>query len=299
MAINLGSVLWIENLSYDAHDYRRFLRDLADGTEGVFGPTDLAVAQRAAGVNMSVDVAVGGVIILGDQFANQGAYYGHNGTVGNVTIPASDGSNPRRDLIVAYVQDQEGSGGTDQGSIDVVTGTPASTPADPAQPANSALLARVAVGAGVASINSGNITDLRALNALASRGRGVLGDKDFGAVTSTINGSTGQSLVGSDFTVTLQKGRTIRYAATVRLSSTIANDIYDLTIRRDGAIQTVFPVLLGPANTILGFTVELCIPTGAAGSHNFDMHAVRSTGTGLGTVGSASHCTLEDIGGTV
>lgn len=112
----------------------------------------------------------------------------------NVTIPTANGSNPRNDLIVAYVD----KGVTPSTSftnnsnavlkIVVVSGTPAVTPADPSgatiQAAVGAgnpyiILARVLTGAGVTQINNGNITDLRSL---AGMTRAIAGSIDTAAL---------------------------------------------------------------------------------------------------------------------
>lgn len=68
-----------------------------------------------------------------------------------VTISAADGTHPRIDLVYAK----------EDGTIDVVTGTPAASPTVPSLPANSCALAQVLVGTSVTTIASGNITDVR------------------------------------------------------------------------------------------------------------------------------------------
>lgn len=136
----------------------------------------LAVSQRGAGANMSVDVAVG------DAFLRRSdGSYAHpvfNDAVYNQVISAADGSNPRRDLIVLYLDygvtpSTAVSNNTNNVvKIKVVNGTPAGSPVDPNAAAVQAsvgagnpytILARVRVPAGQTSITNSLIDDLRTL----------------------------------------------------------------------------------------------------------------------------------------
>jgi hypothetical protein len=134
----------------------------------------LAVSQRGAGANMSVDVAIGDSII-----GRSDGTYGHpsfNDAVYNVAITAADPTNPRRDIVIMYIDyTQTPSTAVSNNTngvvkIAVVAGTPAGSPSDPSDAAiNSAAgsgnpwikLARVRVGAGVTSIGTSVIDDLR------------------------------------------------------------------------------------------------------------------------------------------
>jgi hypothetical protein len=84
-----------------------------------------------------------------------------NDGVVNLAISAANASLARNDLIIVRVQDSQYAGSNNLGTLEVVTGTAAASPADPTPPANSLTLARVVVPAAAASIVSGNITDLR------------------------------------------------------------------------------------------------------------------------------------------
>lgn len=136
----------------------------------------LAVTQRAAGANMSVDVAVG------DAFVRRSdGSYAHpvfNDVVYNQTITTADGSNPRRDLLVLYVDyGQAPSTAVSNNTngvvkIKMVNGTAAGSPVDPNGAAIQAsvgagnpytVLARVRVPAGQTSISNSLIDDLRSL----------------------------------------------------------------------------------------------------------------------------------------
>lgn len=136
----------------------------------------LNAVQRAAGVNMSVDVQVG------DAFVRRSdGTYAHpvfNDAVYNQVISAADGSNPRRDIVVIYVDyGQTPSTAVSNNTngvvkIKVVNGTPAGSPVDPNGAAIQAsvgsgnpysILARVRVPAGQTSISNSLIDDLRTM----------------------------------------------------------------------------------------------------------------------------------------
>ena len=154
MIENAGSVV-------HARSYRRLLRDLTGSVEGVTSSTACAVSEKSGTPNMSVDVAVGGVVIYGDDASEQGSYYLYNDAVKNVAITASDPTNARYDLIVARVKDNEYGVSGDVLTIEVVEGTPAGSPAEPATPDSAYVLARVTVDASVTSIVNAKITDRR------------------------------------------------------------------------------------------------------------------------------------------
>lgn len=144
---------------------------------------DLAVVQRGAGANMSVDVGAGGAAVGGTEAATQGEYFVFNDATVNVVISASDPSNPRIDVIGIQIRDKEYSGATDDARILVITGTPAASPAVPTLPADFLSLAHVAVAAAAASIVTANITDKR--RNLTSLGGVIIADSS--SVYPTVN----------------------------------------------------------------------------------------------------------------
>lgn len=103
----------------------------------------LIVSQRAAGANMSVDVSTG--TYTANKVENTKA------SVTNLTIAAADPTNPRIDIVLAH----------SNGSLTVVSGTPAASPTQPNRPAGTLVLARVEVDAGVATIVNSKIFDRR------------------------------------------------------------------------------------------------------------------------------------------
>lgn len=116
---------------------------------------------------MAVIVASGVMFVPGSEDANQGCYCCQND--GNVTlaINTAHGSLPRKDAIVARVNDAGYSGATNTWSLATITGTAASSPALPTLPNNNLLLAEVNVAAGASSISNANIVDRRPLLAAA------------------------------------------------------------------------------------------------------------------------------------
>lgn len=151
------------------------------GGTGVENSAALAVTALAT-PNMSVNVAAGGVWIAGTlgsttsqsanasaqttygapaTFTSQGSYYDYNDATVNLPIAAANATNPRIDLVVATVQDADYSGTANQAILQVITGTPASSPVAPPVPASSLVLAQIAVAANATTITAGNITDTR------------------------------------------------------------------------------------------------------------------------------------------
>lgn len=151
-------------ITYTAQDDRLVISTLAPNA-GTVDQNDLRIGPRAAGANMSVDVAAGKAIVQGTSVANQGTYIVQSTAVENVPLATADATNPRLDLIVARVFDRQADGGTRYAWQPIaVTGTPASSPTVPAPPPNSLVLAIVRVNAGVTSVTAANIFDRRVLS---------------------------------------------------------------------------------------------------------------------------------------
>lgn len=153
----------------------------------------LNAVQRAAGANMSVDLQVGDAII-----PRSDGSYGHpawNDAVLNVPITTADGSNPRIDVLVMYIdygqaRDPDVSNNTNGVvKIEVVEGTPAGSPTAPDNTAiGTAIggsnpfikLAQILVATGATSIANSAITDIRTM-AHARPAIGVI--EDFAGAT--------------------------------------------------------------------------------------------------------------------
>lgn len=170
---NVG--MWNENAGtvYNAREYRRLLERLmgydvvatpGTGSGGIFRSGDLAVSQRGAGANMSVDVALGAAYVDNNASSTGGGYFVYSDAVVNVPITASDPTNPRKDLIGVAVRDTEYAGATNDAQVTVITGTAAGVPSEPSVPATYhgwVTLALVDVAAAAASITNANITNRR------------------------------------------------------------------------------------------------------------------------------------------
>jgi hypothetical protein len=124
---------------------------------GVY-PGNGAMAVTAT-TGMNVQASAGYCCVANSTSSLQGGYVFGLMTSGLLTVAAADTTNPRIDLVVAYVNDL----GNDSSAsyVAIVTGTPAAVPTAPAVPANSLILAQIAVAANVTSVVAGNITDQR------------------------------------------------------------------------------------------------------------------------------------------
>lgn len=162
------------DISYSAQNERQMLDGLV-AVEGVIedaatlagGTGALVVTQRAAGANMSVDVASGSCVILGDDVALQGKYMCVSDATENVVVPAAPGSGTRTHRIVARVKDKlhNGTYSTYEWLPDLIEDTGSGLPAEP----DSAItLATVLVTAGDSSVVDSMITDARTGMRLAS-----------------------------------------------------------------------------------------------------------------------------------
>lgn len=150
-----------EEIEYSALDWRSFLHGLFRG-QGIMRPDTVAgglkVTQRAAGANMSVDVAAGRCIIEGDAVADQGKYFCWSTDVVNVAVPDPPASGDRIHWVVARLYDDlHDSSGEYKWTIELIEddGSGAEVP-DSAVP-----LAQVAVSSGQSSVTNSDISDQR------------------------------------------------------------------------------------------------------------------------------------------
>src|SRR5947208_2089806 len=95
------------------------------------------VAQHGAG-DMSVDVSLDTVLSMAGALIPTSAnvpYYGFMDAVKNISVTTADPSNPRRDIVVAYIDLSliTSSSTNNLGALKfkAVPGTPAGTPTDP------------------------------------------------------------------------------------------------------------------------------------------------------------------------
>lgn len=161
--------LWLQktgadaDVTYSATQYRQLIKALVS-TTGVVDPIGsggLAVVQRGAGANFSVDVASGYAFIPGGDVSNQGSYVVFNDATVNVATSTAPASGTRVHRVVLQIRDKLNNGAytTYDGIVQVLTDTGAGTPA---VPASAIGLARVSISAGQANVSNANITDDRA-----------------------------------------------------------------------------------------------------------------------------------------
>ena len=143
------------------------------GVHSTFG-AELAVTQTGS-PSMGVLVDTGMASVPGSENATQGNYYAVNDAQVTLSVTAAHASLARIDIVVINVRDAFYSGVNNDIQLQVIAGTPASSPVAPSAPNNAITLAQIAVGAGVTSITNANITDVRFF--LASAG-GVIRAKN-------------------------------------------------------------------------------------------------------------------------
>lgn len=132
---------WMQGGTYTAQQDRINSR-AADWDEGVKDRLALKVAQRGAGANLSVDVAIGACVVQGDDQANQGNYDVFNDAVFNLTGFVATGANTRYDIVGVQINDPNAGGAAGSNATIVrVAGTQAASPVIPAIPNSFLLLA--------------------------------------------------------------------------------------------------------------------------------------------------------------
>lgn len=158
--------------TYNAEDVTSYLSALVGG--GVIPTPSSSLQVTAAGGNMVVNVQPGqGFWTDGRKIVNT--------SVVPLTLAPSDVVNPRIDRVVMYCDYVERSVG-----LEVVTGTPASSPAAPALVRNveryEYSLATVLVNANVTSVTQSNITDTRADSTVCGWVTGLIQQVDTSAL---------------------------------------------------------------------------------------------------------------------
>lgn len=233
--------------------------------------TGLTVAQRGAGANMSVDIAIG----AGSLATAAGIdYYGWTDGTTNTTVNTADPTNPRRDIVVAYINlsliSSAVTNNTGALLFKSVAGTPAASPSDPSDPTIQSSvgagnpftkLARLTVGAGVTSVTTPNIADLRVPMALQMPYLYGGSSNTKGHLVPNIADDTVALLAASQtFTNKLFSTGTT-FADNIIPASGLATNAITL-----GYAQSVSNFTLSTSQTtptlITGLTVTVTIPTG-------------------------------------
>lgn len=184
---------YVTNKSLPFQRERAQLGDQGGGfQEGVVNQTDLAVSQRGAGANMSVDVAVGAAWVQIDTGTRNGVSHLYSDAIVNTAITAAHATLPRLDQVVLRYNDSFiPTGAGDVPTIEVVAGTPTTgatldnRTGATALPNDCLRLADVLVPAASSTVVSANIRDRRLFCRGANYGqRGA-------AVGNTTTASTG------------------------------------------------------------------------------------------------------------
>jgi hypothetical protein len=117
-----------------------------------------------AGSGLNITVAAGLCCVPNSSGGAQGGYLTGLMASAGLSLATADPSNPRLDLVCVTVSDLGTS--ASNAVVQVVTGTPASSPVAPSLPTgagvSSLALARVLVAAAASALGSGAVTDLRA-----------------------------------------------------------------------------------------------------------------------------------------
>lgn len=141
--------------------FRRALQGLVrEGVTSFNADGDMKVVESSPAA-MSVRVQRGGAFVQGDDTTDQGVYFAYNDGYEAITVPAADGTNPRKDIIVAQIKDATEGVAGDTWALELIEGTPAGSPSEPATPASALKLATIDVLAGASSITNARITDRR------------------------------------------------------------------------------------------------------------------------------------------
>lgn len=163
-----------EQVNLPAVDLRRMYGGLIS-SEGIATSTDLAVSQRGAGANMSVDVAAGQAYIRDDHTGGGGYYTAAWTAVENVAIPAAHATLPRIDRVCVRVRDNYYADGANDITLYVVQGTATSgatltnLTGVGTVPGSSLLLANVLVDAAASSIVTAKIQNVASAFVTAGR----------------------------------------------------------------------------------------------------------------------------------
>ena len=164
--------MWLSGCTYDGdggNDLRNssvtatFYDTGASGSGGTIGVrggvTGGAGLGVTAGTGLNVAVGPGSFVVPNTATPTAGGYVSTLAAAATLQVAAGNPTNPRVDIVVAYVSDTGTSASF--GAVEILTGTPAPSPAAPAAPANSITLARIAVAANASSVTGPMITDTR------------------------------------------------------------------------------------------------------------------------------------------
>lgn len=272
---------------YDAIDDRSFWS--IGRQEGAVEAGAFEVTQRAAGANLSVDVAcnTGHVIVQGDTVTNQGLYVVRSHTAAaNLDIATAHATNPRVDSVIVQIEDDEhDSSGNTRAQVKVLTGTATSgatldnRTGAASLPSSALLLADVHVPATDTTISNSQIRDRRKW----ALGVNFMVRKTDGDLTTT---NTTLTAVHSTFLKRFESsGKPIRVTLLGRATHATADAFVGFNFAVDGSVTlSNGPSPLQRANTAgadaAGPVLAQIQFTPAAGSHTIEPFWNVSAGTG-------------------
>lgn len=189
----MRAVVWADGVQVAAQDLRLGqMGALLSGLGGGSSPLQVGSGVRDGGGNplqvsavsgLSVMVNTGFAVVQGSAAANAGAYGCVLDSAATLTCQAADLVNPRIDSVIVQVVDNGNS--TSNATVNIQTGTPASSPNPPAVPANSIVLCNITVPANASSLVSGNLSDRRTYLAAAGAIKPVQGSAFYPTTGST------------------------------------------------------------------------------------------------------------------
>lgn len=291
---------------YTAADVRR-LHDvvgltryttLDDADSGVIHRDDLAVTERGAGANMSVDVAAGPILIRGTT-VGRGTYLLYSDAVTNLAISDGDASNPRIDLVVAKITETAYGDATDSYTIEVIEGTPAASPAAPAVPDYAVALCEIAVAANEStSVTNADLTERRSLHRLATLPRGQLAEAALAANASISSVTTA---TGLSVTAALAGGRRYRISLFVDARADNNDSLLHHEVRLDATGGTAVKTYRQPIRLSGGQgrdtrQFDVTYEPAADGSHSFHLIGLVEFGGGAGHVLAGTRLRIDDVG---
>ena len=152
-----------ENIDTSETQFSQWARNIGEGV--IFGK-GLELETFADSTGMNVKVKSGQALVRGHYYSSSAEE--------TLTVPTANPTNPRIDLIVARLDPAANSI-----VLALVAGTPAGSPVAPTPTQTDSEvyelpLAEVYVGAGVITITSGNVTDVRSIFEPGSAGAGVI-----------------------------------------------------------------------------------------------------------------------------
>lgn len=229
---------FLQTQKYSALRDRMVMEHSGSLQPGVFDNTDFRVTQRAAGPNLSVDVALGSAIVDANQPGNQGFYHIQNDSSVNVTTGAVAGhaSLPRVDSVIVQIQDStHGGASSDVPVLKILSGTPTSgatldnrSGAPLIQPA-SVVLADILVPTGATTLTTSMIRDRRPW----ARGAFYGATRTAGDVSAPI---ASWASIGSEFTARLElSGRPVKIGYNLRAQCGTAAADYVVRVLTNGS----------------------------------------------------------------